>query len=68
MSSVGVNTVPVLFCQQVAMYGERVALRRKCLGRWQEISWREYGQRVREVALGLIALGLRRGKCLQERV
>jgi len=64
MSSVDVSTVLILFCQQVAKYGDRVALRKKTLGRWQEISWREYGQRVREVASGLVALGLRRGECV----
>lgn len=64
MSSVDVSTVPILFCQQVAKYGDRVAMRKKALGRWQEISWREYGQRVREVASGLVALGLRRGECV----
>lgn len=53
--------MPLLFYRQVAKDGERVALRKKYLGRWHEISWHEYGQRVREVALGLIALGLRRG-------
>jgi len=64
MSSVDVSTVLILFCQQVARYGNRVALRKKALGRWHEISWREYGQRVREVASGLVALGLRRGECI----
>src|SRR3972149_806269 len=64
MSSVDVSTVLILFCQQVAKYGDRVALRKKTLGRWQEISWREYGQRVRKVASGLVALGLRRGECV----
>ena len=62
MSNIPANTVPLLFRRQAAKYGERVALRKKYLGRWHEISWREYGQRVREVALGLIALGLRRGE------
>jgi len=38
-----------------------VALRRKVLGRWREITWREYGERVRAVASALLALGLRRG-------
>jgi len=64
MSSVDVSTVLILFCQQVAKYGDRVALRKKALGRWHESSWREYGQRVREVASGLVALGLRRGECI----
>ncbi|MBI2902254.1 MAG: AMP-binding protein [Candidatus Methylomirabilis oxyfera] len=64
MSMVWANTVPLLFQNQVARYGNRVALRKKGLGRWKEISWREYGQRVREVAAGLVALGLRRGECV----
>lgn len=58
------NTIPLLFQKRVATYGNRIALRKKALGRWQEISWREYGQRVREVASGLAALGLRRGECV----
>ncbi len=62
MSSGRSDTVPLLFYRQVAKYGGRVALRKKHLGRWQEISWLQYGQRVREVALGLSALGLRRGE------
>jgi len=64
MSGTGANTVPLLFFRQVDRYGGRVALRRKELGRWRQITWREYGQRVREVAAGLIALGLRRGDCV----
>jgi long-chain acyl-CoA synthetase len=64
MRGVGANTVPLLFFQRVAEYGDRVALRRKELGRWREITWREYGQRVRELSSGLIALGLRRGECV----
>jgi long-chain acyl-CoA synthetase len=62
MGGAGLVTVPQLFLQRVAGYGDRVALRRKRLGRWWETTWREYGQRVREVAAGLIALGLRRGE------
>jgi long-chain acyl-CoA synthetase len=58
------NTIPLLFHQRLVRYGSRVALRKKTLGRWQETSWRQYGQHVREVAAGLIALGLRRGDCV----
>jgi long-chain acyl-CoA synthetase len=62
MSSERSDTVPFLFYGQVAKYGGRVALRKKYLGLWQEISWLQYGQHVREVALGLMALGLHRGE------
>ncbi|HSV83184.1 MAG TPA: long-chain fatty acid--CoA ligase [Ramlibacter sp.] len=37
------------------------ALRRKSLGIWQGISWRDYDQSAREAAMGLHKLGLRRG-------
>ncbi|MES2480586.1 MAG: long-chain fatty acid--CoA ligase [Pseudomonadota bacterium] len=37
------------------------ALREKSLGIWQGISWREYDERARWVAMGLHKLGLRRG-------
>jgi long-chain acyl-CoA synthetase len=37
-----------------------VALRHKDYGIWHRISWTEYGQQVREVATGLLALGLQR--------
>jgi long-chain acyl-CoA synthetase len=52
---------PALFFQQVEAQGDRVALRRKEYGIWHRISWRAYGQRVREAAAGMLALGLERG-------
>jgi long-chain acyl-CoA synthetase len=44
--------------------GERVALREKEFGIWQTISWRAFATHVRDFALGLYALGLRRGQTL----
>ncbi len=64
MRSIGVDTVPLLFFRRVAEYGNRVALRRKELGRWREITWCQYGRHVRELSSGLAALGLRRGECV----
>ena len=55
------TTVPQLFWHRVALWSENTALRAKKYGIWQEISWREYGQKARYVALGLIALGLEKG-------
>lgn len=52
---------PALFFQQVEAQGDRVALRRKDYGIWNRISWREYGQKVREASAGLLAIGLERG-------
>jgi long-chain acyl-CoA synthetase len=52
---------PALFFRQVAAHGNRVALRKKEYGVWNRISWNVYGEQVRTVAAGLIALGLERG-------
>ena len=52
---------PALFFAQVEKYQDRVALRRKEYGIWNRISWTQYGQRVREVGAGMLALGSRPG-------
>lgn len=51
---------PDLFFRQTDRLKDRVALRHKDYGIWHRISWTEYGQQVREVATGLLALGLQR--------
>jgi len=55
------QSLPHLFFQRVEKYGDRVSLREKKLGIWKNISWKEYGDRVRFVGLGLVSLGLKRG-------
>jgi len=45
--------VPDLFFQQVRNMGDKVALRHKDYGIWNRITWKEYGQKVREVAAAL---------------
>ena len=57
----GQDTLPKLFRHVVRARGSQVALREKHLGIWRAITWREYGERARQVGLGLIALGLRPG-------
>jgi long-chain acyl-CoA synthetase len=52
---------PELFFQQVQRFKDRVALRHKDYGIWNRISWTHYGRNVREVASGLLALGLNPG-------
>jgi long-chain acyl-CoA synthetase len=56
------KTIPQMFQNRVAKYGDRAAQRVKRGGRWQDISWREHDTRVREVSLGLIALGVQPGE------
>jgi long-chain acyl-CoA synthetase len=56
------QTVPQVLMQRVAELGGRTAMRMKKLGLWQDITWAEYGQKSRQAALGLIALGLMPGE------
>ncbi len=52
------DTIPALFWNGVALRGERVFLREKKLGIWQAWTWAQTGQAVREMAAGLMDLGL----------
>ena len=56
------ETVPILFQRQAKRYGDKVALRDKVYGIWRDISWREYDVKVKEVAYGLMALGMKKGE------
>lgn len=55
------DTIARKFCNAVRIRGDNVALRQKELGVWQEVSWREFGARVRNIAMALAAHGLRPG-------
>jgi len=55
------DTLPHIFLGKVKKYGNRVALREKEFGIWQEISWNEYCRHVRHFCLGMMELGLSRG-------
>jgi len=52
------ESFPALFFKQVETKKDRVALRRKEHGIWKRTTWKEYGNRVRTAAAGLLALGL----------
>ena len=52
---------PTLFFEQAERLKDRVALRHKDFGIWHRISWWEYAAGVREVAAGLISLGVGHG-------
>jgi len=56
------ETIPALFWNAVQARGEEIWLRQKELGIWQSQSWAEVGQIVREMAAGLLHLGLARGE------
>ncbi|MBI3951840.1 MAG: AMP-binding protein [Acidobacteria bacterium] len=50
-----------VFNRQVERYGPRVAMRVKKDGRYVDISWHEFGERVRHFSLGLMRLGMKQG-------
>ncbi|MCI0710352.1 MAG: AMP-binding protein [Chloroflexi bacterium] len=56
------DTLPKLFMHTARRLGaSQVAMRKKHLGVWQEYTWADSLQRVRNVCLGLVELGLKRG-------
>ena len=57
----GHDTLAKLFRARVAQWGDRVAMREKNLGIWEAFTWADYDRHARQVAGGLMALGLRRG-------
>jgi len=56
-------TVPARFKAAVARWRDRVAMRKKDLGLWHDITWNEYDKHVSRVAYGLMAMGLEKGDC-----
>lgn len=56
-------TLPSLLLQNARRFGHsRVALREKEFGIWQSVTWQEYLEQVRDLALGLISLGFKAGE------
>jgi long-chain acyl-CoA synthetase len=55
-------TIPKLFLKAAEKYGDRkVAMREKEFGIWVPITWKQYYENVKRIALGMVALGLERG-------
>ncbi len=57
----GCDTIPGLFWKRATERAEKVAIREKDFGIWNEYTWADYGERARLAGLGLKALGLERG-------
>lgn len=55
-------TLPAALVAQAEARPDAVALRHKRLGRWVEITWAQYADRVARVAAGLQALGVQGGE------
>lgn len=54
------QTIPRLLRSSAGRFGERVALREKDLGIWQNITWEQYYQKAKWCGLGLLSMGLGR--------
>ena len=57
----GCTTVAALFADRVNRWRDRVALREKDFGIWNEYTWKDWGEMARAVGLGLKSLGMQRG-------
>ena len=56
-------TIPKLFCEKAKSYDkDRVAMREKEFGIWRPVTWHDYLENVKYLALGLIRLGFREGE------
>jgi len=58
------ETIPAMFWNGAQQRGDQVWMRQKKLGIWRAWTWQQTGEAVREVAGGLLALGLARGECV----
>ncbi|HJQ58456.1 MAG TPA: AMP-binding protein [Vineibacter sp.] len=57
-------TLPKLLARNAQQWSADAALREKSRGIWQTYSWADYHRHVRDFALGLAALGFKRGEKL----
>ncbi len=55
------DTYPKFLERNSRLWGDRVALRRKDMGIWQNYTWKEFYEQVKYLCLGLVDLGLKPG-------
>ena len=61
--STSLDTLPKYFVKNVERYGaNKVSLRQKEFGIWREFTWQDSYENVRDLTLGLVKLGLKRGE------
>jgi long-chain acyl-CoA synthetase len=58
------DTIHAMFWNGVVARSDRVLMRQKDFGIWRGWNWRECGAIVRELTMGLAALGVRPGDCV----
>ena len=57
----GQDTTPKMFRLRCQTLGPRTAMREKTFGIWRSHSWSDYYTRAKQIGLGLMSLGLKRG-------
>jgi long-chain acyl-CoA synthetase len=60
--STGSKTISDLLGRAAEQYGGKVAARHKAEGAWHDVTYAQVGERVREIALGLVDLGVQPGE------
>jgi len=55
------ENVNVMFQESVSRWGGRVALRQREADGWKELNWNRWNEMVKEISMGLMALGLEKG-------
>jgi len=58
------HTLSRHFWSRSLEWADRIALREKIYGVWQEYTWAEYGARARQAGMALRALGVGKGECV----
>ena len=60
--NVEIKSIPQLFWNTVQARSNKVAMREKHLGIWQEVTWKHYGDNAKKTGLALNSLGLKKGE------
>ena len=55
------NTIPTLFRETAKKFGDKVALRHKKFGLWDDVTWSQYYEQSKIVGQALIELGMKKG-------
>ncbi|UCG39048.1 MAG: long-chain fatty acid--CoA ligase [bacterium] len=58
------DTIVKMVDARIQKYGDRPVMRRKVQGRWEDISWNTLGEAFKDIARGLLQMGLGRGDCI----
>ncbi|MFZ1059902.1 MAG: AMP-binding protein, partial [Candidatus Rokuibacteriota bacterium] len=58
------DTLARMFWSRIDKSGDAPAQQVKRAGKWETLTWRQLGETVREVALGLLALGRQKGEAV----